>query len=52
MATYFLLYLQLINYWGELRQNLICLLVVFELRCNQVREVAEGFGGVKNLVIE
>jgi transcriptional regulator of aromatic amino acid metabolism len=52
MATYFLLNLQLINNRGELRQNLVCLLVVLELCCNQVREVAEGLGGVKNLVFQ
>jgi hypothetical protein len=51
MTTYFLLNLQLINNWGELRQNLVCLLVVFELCCNQIREVAEGLGGVENLVV-
>lgn len=49
MATHLLLNLQLINGGSQLAQNLICLLVVLELGGNQVRQVAEGLGGVEYL---
>lgn len=49
MATHLLLDLELIHDGRQLRQNLVCLLVVFELRGDEVREVAERLGGVENL---
>jgi hypothetical protein len=51
MATHLLLDLQLIYYGSQLRQDLVCLLMVFELGSDEVREVAEGFGGVEDLVV-
>ena len=51
MSTHLLFHLQLVNYGGQLRQNLVCLLVVFELGCNEVGEVAEGFWGVEDLEV-
>ena len=47
--THLLFNLQLVNNGTQLRQDLICFLVIFELRGNKVSEVSEGFGGVKDL---
>lgn len=49
MTTDLLLDLQLVYYRSQLRQDLVCLLMVFKLCGDEVREVAEGFGGIKDL---
>lgn len=49
MPTHLLLNLQLVNNWGELGQDLVGLLVVFELGGDEIGEVAEGFGSVEDL---
>lgn len=49
MSTHLLFNLQLFHNGSQLRQNLVCLLVVFELGGNEVSEVAEGLGSVQNL---
>lgn len=49
MSTHLLFDLQLVHDGRQLRQNLVCLLVVFELGGNEVGEVAEGLGCVKYL---
>jgi hypothetical protein len=49
MATHLLLNLQLIYHWSQLREDLVCLLVVFKLRRNKVCQVAERLGGIKDL---
>jgi len=49
--THLLLDLQLVHDRGQLRQDLVCLLVVFELCGDEVGEVAEGLGGVEDLFL-
>lgn len=49
MSTHLLFDLQLVHNWGKLRQNLVSLLVVFELGSDEVGEVAEGLGGIEDL---
>ena len=49
MSTHLLFDLQLVHNRGKLRQNLVSLLVVFELGGDEVGEVAEGLGGVEDL---
>lgn len=49
VATHLLLNLQLVDDRRQLRENLICLFVVLELCGDEVREVAERLGGVKDL---
>lgn len=44
-----LLDLQAINHRRQLAQDLISLLVVFELSSNEVCKVAKGLGGIKDL---
>lgn len=48
-VTYLLLDLQRINSRGELAQNLVGLLVELELGGDQVGQVAQGLGGIKDL---
>jgi len=49
VATHLLLDLQLVDDGGQFRQDLVGFFVVFELRGDQVREVAERLGGVEDL---
>lgn len=49
MATHLLLDLQLVHNGRQLGKDLVCALVVFELRGDEVREVAERLGGVEDL---
>lgn len=49
MSTHLLLILKLLDNWRNFHQNLVCLLVVFELGGDEVGEVAEGFGCIQNL---
>lgn len=49
MTTHLLLDLQLVHDGRQLSQDLVRALVVLELRGDQVREVAEGLGGVEDL---
>jgi len=49
VATHLLLDLQLVHDGGQFRQDLVGFFVVLELRGDQVREVAEGLGGVEDL---
>ena len=49
MATHLLLDLQLVDDRGQFQQDLVGFFVVLELRGDQVREVAEGLGGVEDL---
>ena len=49
VATHLLLHLELIHHGGQLGQDLVGLLVVLELGGDEVREVAEGLGGVEDL---
>lgn len=49
--THLLLNLQSVNDGGQLGQDLIGPLVVFELGGNQIRQVAERLGGVQDLEI-
>jgi hypothetical protein len=49
MSTHLLLNLQLVDDWRQLRQNLVCLLVVFKLGGDKVGEVAEGLRCVEDL---
>ena len=51
-AANLLLNLEAINNWRKLAKNLVCLLVEFELGGNQVGEVSEGLGGIKDLLFE
>jgi hypothetical protein len=51
MSTHLLLDLELINDRRQFRQNLVCLLVVFELGGDELSEVAEGLGCVEDLLI-
>jgi hypothetical protein len=48
-AADLLLNLEAINNRCKLAENLICLLVKFELGGNQISEISEGFGGIKHL---
>lgn len=50
VSTHLLFDLQLVDDRRQLRQNLVGLLVVFELGGDEVGEVAEGFGGVEDLL--
>jgi hypothetical protein len=50
MSTHLLFHLQLVHDGRQLRQNLVCLLMVFELGGDEVGEVAEGLGGIEDLV--
>lgn len=50
MSTHLLFDLQLIDNRGQLRQDLVCLLVVFKLGGDKVGEVAEGLGCVEYLL--
>lgn len=49
MATHLLFDLQLVDDGSQFREDLVCLLVVLELGSDEVREVAERFGGVEDL---
>ena len=49
VATHLLLDLQLVDNGGQFQQDLVGFFVVLELRGDQVREVAEGLGGVEDL---
>lgn len=49
MTTHLLFDLELVNYWRQLRQNLVRLLMVLELGSNQVSQVAQWLGSIKNL---
>ena len=51
MSTHLLLDLELINDRRQFRQNLVCLLVVFELGGDELSEVAEGFRCVEDLLM-
>ena len=44
-----MLNLESINDWCKLAENLICLLVEFELGGNQVGKISERFRGIKDL---
>jgi hypothetical protein len=46
-----LLNLESIDNWCKLAENLVCLLVVLELGSDQVGEVSERFGGIKDLAV-
>lgn len=48
-VTYLLLDLQCIHSRGELAQNLVGLLVELELGGDQIGQVAQGLGGIKDL---
>ena len=49
MATHLLLDLQAVHHWCELTENLVGLLVIFQLGRNEIGQVAERFGGVEDL---
>ena len=49
MSTHLLFDLQLVDNGRQLRQDLVCLLVVFELGSDEIGKVAEGFGSVEDL---
>jgi hypothetical protein len=49
VSTHLLFNLQLVHDRRQLGQNLVRFLVVFKLRGDEVGEVAEGFGSVKDL---
>jgi hypothetical protein len=49
MSTHLLFDLQLVHDGRQLRQDLVRLLVVFELGGDEVGEVAERLGGVEDL---
>jgi hypothetical protein len=49
VSTHLLFDLQLVHDGRQLRQNLVGLLVVFELGGNEIGEVAEGLGGIEDL---
>jgi hypothetical protein len=49
VATHLLLNLQLIDNGRQLGENLVCLLMVLELCGDEIRKIAERFGGVKDL---
>lgn len=48
-VTYLLLDLQRIHSRGKLAQNLISLLVELELSGDQIGQIAQGLGGIKDL---
>jgi hypothetical protein len=50
MSTHLLFDLQLVHDRCQLRQDLVSLLVVFELGGDEIGKVAEGFGGVEDLI--
>ena len=50
MSTHLLFDLQLVHNGRQLRQNLVCLLMVFELGGDEVGEVAEGLRGIEHLL--
>lgn len=50
--TSLLINLQLINLRRQLRQNLVSLLVVFELSCNQIRQIPKWLRRVQNLYLD
>lgn len=49
MSTHLLFDLELVHDGSQLGQDLVCLLVVFELCSNEIGEVAEGLGCVEDL---
>jgi len=49
MSTHLLFNLQLFHNGSQLRQDLVCLLMVFELSGDEIGEVAERLGCVENL---
>ena len=49
MSTHLLFNLQLIDDRRQLGEDFVCLLMVFELSGDEIGEIAEGFGGVKDL---
>lgn len=49
VSTHLLFNLELIDDRRQFRQNLVCLLVVFELGGDEVGEIAEGLGCVEDL---
>jgi hypothetical protein len=49
MSTHLLFDLELIHDWCKFRQNLVRLLVVFELGSDKIGEVTKGLGGIKDL---
>lgn len=51
VKTYFLLGLEALNKRGKLAEDLSSLLVVFDLSSDELRQVAQRLGGVKNLYI-
>jgi hypothetical protein len=51
MSTHLLFDLQLVHNGRQLRQNLVCLLVVFELGSDEIGKVAERFGGIEDLCL-
>jgi hypothetical protein len=50
VSTHLLFCLQLVHNRGQFRQDLVRLLVVFELGGDEVGEVAEGLGGIEDLL--
>ena len=52
VSTHLLFDLQLVHDGSQLGQNLVGFLVVFELGGDEVGEVAEGLGGVEDLVVK
>lgn len=50
MSTHLLFNLQLLDNGSQLGQDVVCLLVVFELGGDKFGEVAERLGGVEDLV--
>jgi hypothetical protein len=48
-VTYFLLGLQALDDRGELLENLVGLLVVFNLSSDELGQIAQRLGGVKDL---
>jgi hypothetical protein len=50
MSTHLLFDLQLVHDRRQLREDLVSLLVVFELSGDEIGKVAERFGGVEDLV--
>lgn len=49
MSTHLLFHLQLIHHRRQLGEDLVCLLMVFELRGDKVGEIAKGFWCVEDL---
>lgn len=50
-SSYLLFSLQAFHNRGELTKDLVSLLVVFDLSSNQLREVTQRLGGIKNLFL-